>query len=134
MQPGWPGAGTPRLSPLRFRGSIRNSIGRRASSNFASRSRCWTSRRWRLDEDKGLCGIAGEFRFDITAPDAAAMARMLARLARRGPDAEGPHTAGPERLGHRRLAVIALSPRSRQPLVDAAPGAAQGFHGTIYNY
>jgi len=36
-----------------------------------------------------MCGIAGEFRFDNTAPDAAAMARMLARLARRGPDAEG---------------------------------------------
>src|SRR3569623_219991 len=134
MQPGWPGAGTTRLSPLRFRGSIRNSIGRRASSNYASRSRRWTSRRLLLDEDKGMCGIAGEFRFDNTAPDAAAMARMLARLARRGPDAEGQPTDGPVRLGHRRLAIIDLSPRSRQPMVDAATGTALVFNGTIYNY
>jgi len=81
-----------------------------------------------------MCGIAGEFRFDNTAPDAAAMARMLARLARRGPDAEGQHTDGPVRLGHRRLAIIDLSPRSRQPMVDAASGTALVFNGTIYNY
>ncbi len=73
-------------------------------------------------------------RFDNTAPDAATMARMLARLARRGPDAEGQHAAGPVRLGHRRLAIIDLSPRSAQPMVDAATGAALVFNGTIYNY
>src|SRR5512139_743052 len=55
-----------------------------------------------------MCGIAGEFRFDNTAPDAAAMAR--------------------------RLAIIDLSPRSRQPMVDAATGTALVFNGTIYNY
>lgn len=81
-----------------------------------------------------MCGIAGEFRFDGTAPDAAAMARMLAKLERRGPDAEGQHADGPVRLGHRRLAIIDLSPRSRQPMIDAATGTALVFNGTIYNY
>jgi asparagine synthase (glutamine-hydrolysing) len=81
-----------------------------------------------------MCGIAGEFRFDGTAPDEAVMARMLAKLARRGPDAEGQHADGPVRLGHRRLAIIDLSPRSRQPMVDAASGTALVFNGTIYNY
>jgi asparagine synthase (glutamine-hydrolysing) len=81
-----------------------------------------------------MCGIAGEFRFDNTPPDAAAMARMLAKLARRGPDAEGQHADGPVRLGHRRLAIIDLSPRSQQPMVDAATGTALVFNGTIYNY
>jgi asparagine synthase (glutamine-hydrolysing) len=81
-----------------------------------------------------MCGIAGEFRFDNTVPDPAAMARMLARLARRGPDAEGQHADGPVRLGHRRLAIIDLSPRSRQPMVDVASGTALVFNGTIYNY
>jgi len=38
------------------------------------------------------------------------------------------------RLGHRRLAIIDLSPRSRQPMVDAASGTALVFNGTIYNY
>ncbi len=81
-----------------------------------------------------MCGIAGEFRFDNTAPDAAAMTRMLAKLARRGPDAEGQHADGPVRLGHRRLAIIDLSPRSAQPMLDAATGTALVFNGTIYNY
>ncbi len=81
-----------------------------------------------------MCGIAGEFRFDGTVPDAEAMARMLARLAQRGPDAEGQHADGPVRLGHRRLAIIDLSERSRQPMLDAASGTALVFNGTIYNY
>jgi asparagine synthase (glutamine-hydrolysing) len=81
-----------------------------------------------------MCGIAGELRFDNTPPDAAAMARMLAKLARRGPDAEGQHADGPVRLGHRRLAIIDLSPRSAQPMIDAASGTALVFNGTIYNY
>jgi len=81
-----------------------------------------------------MCGIAGEFRFDNTAPDAEAMSRMLARLARRGPDAEGQHADGSVRLGHRRLAIIDLSPRSQQPMIDAARGTALVFNGTIYNY
>ena len=81
-----------------------------------------------------MCGIAGEFRFDNKPPEAAAMARMLTKLARRGPDAEGQHADGPVRLGHRRLAIIDLSERSRQPMVDAATGTALVFNGTIYNY
>ncbi|MGA9163069.1 MAG: N-acetylglutaminylglutamine amidotransferase, partial [Thiobacillus sp.] len=81
-----------------------------------------------------MCGIAGEFRFDSKPPDTAVMTRMLAKLARRGPDAEGQHADGPVRLGHRRLAIIDLSPRSRQPMLDAATGTALVFNGTIYNY
>jgi len=81
-----------------------------------------------------MCGIAGEVRFDGTAPDAAVMTRMLARLARRGPDAEGQHAEGPVRLGHRRLSIIDLSERSRQPMIDTASGIAIVFNGTIYNY
>ncbi|MFN3716491.1 MAG: N-acetylglutaminylglutamine amidotransferase [Thiobacillus sp.] len=81
-----------------------------------------------------MCGIAGEFRFDNTPPDAQTMARMLAKLARRGPDAEGQHADGAVRLGHRRLAIIDLSRKSAQPMVDATTGTALVFNGTIYNY
>jgi asparagine synthase (glutamine-hydrolysing) len=81
-----------------------------------------------------MCGIAGEFRFDNTQPEPAAMARMLARLTRRGPDAEGQHGDGAVRLGHRRLAIIDLSEKSAQPMVDAATRTALVFNGTIYNY
>ena len=62
------------------------------------------------------------------------MARMLAKLARRGPDAEGQHGDGAVRLGHRRLAIIDLSEKSAQPMLDAATGTALVFNGTIYNY
>jgi len=81
-----------------------------------------------------MCGIAGEFRFDYKAPAPDVMARMLAKLARRGPDAEGQHADGAVRLGHRRLAIIDLSGKSAQPMVDAATGTALVFNGTIYNY
>ena len=81
-----------------------------------------------------MCGIAGEFRFDGIAPKQTTMARMLATLARRGPDGEGQHADGPVRLGHRRLAIIDLSERARQPMIDPATGIALVFNGTIYNY
>jgi asparagine synthase (glutamine-hydrolysing) len=81
-----------------------------------------------------MCGIAGEFRFDGVAPARARLEKMVAKLARRGPDGEGLHLDGPVALGHRRLAIIDLSERSRQPMLDAALGLALVFNGTIYNY
>jgi asparagine synthase (glutamine-hydrolysing) len=81
-----------------------------------------------------MCGIAGELRFDGVPPGAAAMARMLWKLARRGPDGEGQYADGAVRLGHRRLAIIDLSAHSRQPMVDTLAGLALVFNGTIYNY
>ena len=81
-----------------------------------------------------MCGIAGELRFDGRPADLAAVIRMGGQLARRGPDGEGNWQDGPVALGHRRLAVIDLSQRSRQPMVDAASGLALVFNGTIYNY
>jgi asparagine synthase (glutamine-hydrolysing) len=81
-----------------------------------------------------MCGIAGELRLDGVAPDAAVIRRMVARLARRGPDDEGLHIEGPIALGHRRLAIIDLTEHSRQPMVDAVDGLALVFNGSIYNY
>jgi len=81
-----------------------------------------------------MCGIAGELRFDDIAPDSGMIERMLAQLARRGPDAAGTHIDGPLAFGHRRLAIIDLSPRSNQPMVDTALGLVLVFNGTIYNY
>ena len=81
-----------------------------------------------------MCGICGELRFDGHAPDLGRVARMTARLARRGPDHEGSYSDGPLALGHRRLAVIDLSPHSNQPLVDQKLDLALVFNGTIYNY
>ncbi len=81
-----------------------------------------------------MCGICGELRFDGCAPDQHVLARMTERLARRGPDASGEYLDGPVALGHRRLAVIDLSERAAQPMVDNDSGLALVFNGTIYNY
>jgi len=81
-----------------------------------------------------MCGICGELRFDGQVASPAILQRMLAKLARRGPDAEGMYCNAPVVLGHRRLSVIDLSSASNQPFVDDEAGLALVFNGTIYNY
>jgi asparagine synthase (glutamine-hydrolysing) len=81
-----------------------------------------------------MCGICGELRLDGTSPDLQTIQSMMAKLARRGPDAAGHYLDAPLALGHRRLAVIDLSERSNQPLIDRELGLALVFNGTIYNY
>ena len=81
-----------------------------------------------------MCGICGELRLDNTPADLSRIARMLPRLERRGPDHAGTYTDGPLAFGHRRLAIIDLSSRAHQPMVDPALGLAVVFNGTIYNH
>ena len=81
-----------------------------------------------------MCGICGELRVDGSQPDMSGLARMMATLARRGPDHEGVYVDGPLAFGHRRLSVIDLSAHSHQPMVDKALGLTLVFNGTIYNY
>lgn len=81
-----------------------------------------------------MCGICGELRLDGLAPDLGRTGRMLQRLERRGPDHEGSYSDGPVALGHRRLAIIDLSERGNQPMVDSELGLTIVFNGTIYNY
>ena len=67
-----------------------------------------------------MCRICGELRFDATAPDSAAIARMSETLARRGPDHAGTYADGPVAFGHRHLAIIDSSASADQPMVDTA--------------
>ena len=81
-----------------------------------------------------MCGICGEIRFDHVMPDRARIQRMMDRLARRGPDNEGCYINANVGLGHRRLAIIDLSDKASQPMVDKQHGLSLVFNGTIYNY
>lgn len=81
-----------------------------------------------------MCGICGELRFDNTSPGQARIERMKTKLAQRGPDSEGSYFDGAIGLGHRRLAIIDLSSKAAQPMVDESTGLALVFNGTIYNY
>ncbi len=81
-----------------------------------------------------MCGICGELRLDGQAGRRDVIERMLPKLARRGPDFEDQWQQGPLALGHRRLAIIDLSNRANQPMVDEALGLTLVFNGSIYNY
>lgn len=81
-----------------------------------------------------MCGLAGELRFDNSAADVAAIARMNACQSDRGPDGVGVLAVGPRGFGHRRLSIMDLSQRAHQPLFDNALGLGVIFNGAIYNH
>jgi asparagine synthase (glutamine-hydrolysing) len=81
-----------------------------------------------------VCGLCGEFRWDGEAADPAAVSRMCAPLAPRGPNGTGLWASGRVALGHRRLAIIDLSQAGSQPMVDSDLGLTVVFNGCIYNY
>ena len=59
---------------------------------------------------------------------------MMEALAPRGPDGAGLVIHGNAALAHRRLSIIDLSQKARQPMVDAELGLTIAFNGCIYNY
>ncbi len=81
-----------------------------------------------------MCGICGELRFDDQQPERLVIERMKEKLHKRGPDSAGAYQAAPVALGHRRLAIIDLTDKAAQPMVDEAAGVVLVFNGTIYNY
>ena len=80
-----------------------------------------------------MCGIAGELRRGAP-PDVAALGRMSEALAPRGPDGDGLWLDGDAGLAHRRLAIIDLSERGAQPMVDPELGLTIVFNGIVYNH
>jgi asparagine synthase (glutamine-hydrolysing) len=80
-----------------------------------------------------MCGIAG-----IVGPlpgdngREAAVRRMTAALAHRGPDGEGLYSDEAATLGHRRLAILDLTPAGHQPM--RGERAWLSFNGEIYNH
>lgn len=83
-----------------------------------------------------MCGIAG-FIFTpkvMETPALAAVQRMTARMAARGPDAEGLWSGEGVVLGHRRLAILDLDARSNQPMVSGCGRYVIVFNGEIYNF
>ena len=81
-----------------------------------------------------MCGLCGELRFDGSAPEQGVIERMKQKLVKRGPDSEGIYIKTPVALGHRRLAIIDLSDKAAQPMLDESAGVSLVFNGTIYNY
>jgi len=81
-----------------------------------------------------MCGICGELRFDHQLPEQQVIERMKKKLQKRGPDSDGSYVGAPIALGHQRLAIIDLSDKAAQPMLDKYSGVVLVFNGTIYNY
>ncbi len=88
-----------------------------------------------------MCGIAG-----VVGPRRAVermeVEAMASALAHRGPDGEGSWSQafrtgeleGAVAFGHRRLAILDLSPRGRQPMATADGRLTVAHNGEIYNF
>lgn len=81
-----------------------------------------------------MCGIAGIFRRRGAGEDPDVVSAMLARLERRGPDADGLFREGRVTLGHRRLSILDLSDAGRQPMESASGRFVVTYNGEIYNF
>ena len=81
-----------------------------------------------------MCGIAGLVSDDNRNEAAARVGRMVAALARRGPDGEGLEVWDGAALGHRRLAIFDLSAAGRQPMSAPDRGVSVVFNGAVYNF
>ncbi|MEE2637944.1 MAG: asparagine synthase (glutamine-hydrolyzing) [Acidobacteriota bacterium] len=82
-----------------------------------------------------MCGIAGKVVHGRGAQvDVSLVRRMTASLSHRGPDDQGVWVEGGVGLGSRRLAVIDLSPRAKQPMANEDGAIRVVFNGEIYNF
>lgn len=82
-----------------------------------------------------MCGVAGIYNFRSGAPvNQAAVERMTRIQSHRGPDAEGFYFDGALGLGHRRLSILDLSERGRQPMRSQDGRYVISYNGEVYNY
>lgn len=80
-----------------------------------------------------MCGIAGIVRFDGQSADGDLLSRMIEAAHHRGPDATDQILLGPVAMAHKRLAIIDLHPRGRQPM-EYSNRYWIVYNGEIYNY
>src|SRR5262245_10013673 len=85
-----------------------------------------------------MCGLAGLLVRKTAAGVSldAALSRMIAPIAHRGPDDAGTwsDTVQGVALGFRRLAILDLSVEGHQPMRSASGRYTMVFNGEIYNY
>lgn len=81
-----------------------------------------------------MCGITGIWDLSGRPVDSADLARMTDALVHRGPDDHGQWIDGPIGLGHRRLSILDLSAKGRQPMTDASGRYVVTYNGELYNY
>lgn len=81
-----------------------------------------------------MCGIAGILNFDNTPVNPDIITKMTDVIKHRGPDDEGKYIDFNVGLGHRRLSIIDLSAKGRQPMTNEDQTIWIVYNGEIYNY
>jgi len=81
-----------------------------------------------------MCGVNGIFIPDQAGRFLPEINKMNHILHHRGPDDEGVYSDNDVVLGHRRLSIIDLSPRGRQPMSDSGESIWVTCNGEIYNF
>jgi asparagine synthase (glutamine-hydrolysing) len=81
-----------------------------------------------------MCGIAGLLDLRGGTPDVGLVRGMCDLLVHRGPDDQGYLARGPIALGHRRLSIIDLSARARNPVESEDGRFVMVANGEIYNH
>ncbi|WP_010588153.1 asparagine synthase (glutamine-hydrolyzing) [Schlesneria paludicola] len=80
-----------------------------------------------------MCGIAGYISLKNAPVYRETIARMVAAIKHRGPDAQTVHLDGPVGFGHARLSIIDLA-GGQQPLFNEDRTVSVICNGEIYNY
>ena len=75
----------------------------------------------------GICGFTGQNNREL-------LRRMNNRIEHRGPDGDGFFEDSGISLGHRRLKIIDLSEKGKQPMCNEDGNIWVTFNGEIYNY
>src|SRR3712207_2924734 len=83
---------------------------------------------------RSMCGIAGCIAPAGTAPDRAALERMGAALAHRGPDDAGVEIVGQVGLVHRRLSIVDPRPEGHQPMALDGGRWWLTYNGEAFNH
>lgn len=81
-----------------------------------------------------MCGICGIIDYSGQPIDATTVNRMRDTMSNRGPDDADTRIFPYAALGHRRLSIIDLSPRGRQPMTNEDGSVWLVFNGEIYDF
>ncbi|MBI2139346.1 asparagine synthase (glutamine-hydrolyzing) [Candidatus Woesearchaeota archaeon] len=82
-----------------------------------------------------MCGIAGIYSLSgKEAPSARVITEMADSMAHRGPEDSGIYLGKGIAFGHRRLRILDLSEKGKQPMMDREKEIVITFNGEIYNF
>jgi len=81
-----------------------------------------------------MCGIVGIFNLNKEKVSLNFLKEMTDIIKHRGPDGEGHYVDGNLGLGHRRLAIIDLTEKAKQPMTNKDKTVVITYNGEIYNF